>query len=335
MNEDVSKATASGPARRFQAPPDGFDPSSASDAELARHGLPRRPDPEAEPFLAERWANVFGRSLSIVPAELEPRPITPPRAAAPPDYSVDGWAGVGRKMLEPRFLEPGFGGGTSAGDPYVRSATFVSAEWVVPRLMGDPGDFDAYISIWVGLDGFPDADDDLDPVARPQQILRGGLQAYSNPDGSSFEWFGWTEWYSSELGALRANITNFPVQSGDRVGIVVCVPEPKSATIFFANLSRDHGTSVALEAPAAHMRSAGRTAEWIVEGLDYSISLPFSPVIFEECVAGSSSEVFHLTPDGLETNMFKLDGIGELGPEVTRTRIISPTSAEVEWIGGT
>jgi hypothetical protein len=333
MSDDVSQGRASGSARGFQAPPDGFDPLAASAAELAQHGLPRRPDREREPFLAARWAKTFGQPLSIVRADLAIEPIAPPRPSAPPDFSVDGWAGVARRMLRPRFEDPEFGGASAAADPYVRPATFISAEWVVPRLMGDPGDFDAYISIWVGLDGFPRADEDLEYSATPQQILRAGVQASSNSSGTEFEWVGWIEWYTTELGGTRASVENFPVQSGDRVAVVVCVPEPKSAAVFFANLSRDHGTSVPLDAPAPRLRSAGVTAQWIVEGYDPSISLPFSPVTFESCVAGSSDEVFHLTPDAVETNMFKLDGIGEPGPDVTTTRIASPTTAEVEWIG--
>jgi hypothetical protein len=62
-------------------------------------------------------------------------------------------------------------------------------------------------------------------------------------------------------------------------------------------------------------------------------SFPFSPVTFRECVAGSSSEVFHLEPDAISTNMFEVEGFATRGPDVARTSVISPTTAMVEWVG--
>jgi hypothetical protein len=213
-------------------------------------------------------------------------------------------------------------------------ATFVSAEWEVPQLKGDPANLDDYLLIWAGLDGFPEADEDLVEIPPPGQILRGGVAAV--PGGSEFRWVAWAQWYTSEYGVTGATVTNFPVQSGDTVGVVICVTEPRSATVFLANLSREHGTSVVVPAPAAAPRffgSAGTTVEWIVEGGDPSTDLPFSPVTFRECVAGSPGEVIHLQPDALVTNMFAVEGFAEQGPDVTRTGVTSPTTAVVEWVG--
>ena len=131
-------------------------------------------------------------------------------------------------------------------------------------------------------------------------------------------------------------MTNFPAQSGDEVGVVVCAGPPNSATVFLANLSRNHGTAVPLGWPAPGMVSSGATAEWIVEEGESSVPLLFSPVTFEECVAGSSQEIFHLTPNGNIVNMFEVDPEGAAylgGPTVTQTSITSPTTAVVEWTG--
>src|ERR1700722_15347514 len=83
--------------RGFVAPPIGFDAISAPADVLSRHGVPRRPDPTDEPYLAERWTDVFGRPLSIVTAELAIDPVNqPPPSAGAQNFNVDGWAGVGR-----------------------------------------------------------------------------------------------------------------------------------------------------------------------------------------------------------------------------------------------
>jgi hypothetical protein len=326
--------------RSFEPPPPGFDPATATADALSQHGLPRRPDPEREPYLAERWASAFGRPLSIVAAELASDPLPfRGREDALTSYGVDGWAGVGRAIVRPGNAGPGSGGGPLPAGSYFTPATFVSAEWEVPKVTGDPTDLDKYLSIWAGLDGFPEADvDPIDPP--PGQILRGGVAAV--PGASEFRWVAWAEWWTSEYGIAGATVTNFPVQSGDTVGVVVCVTQSRSATVFLANLSREHGTSVVVPAPAAAPRrfgSAGTTVEWIVEGGDPFLgrpgtNLPFSPVTFRGCVAGSPADVFNLQPDALVTNMFALEGIAQVpGPNVTRTSVTSPTTAVVDYVG--
>lgn len=320
---DVFRTEVGSHVRAFPAPPSDFDPRSATPRDLARHGLPRRPDPETEPYLAARWGDLFGHPLSIVGAEFGTHVRAAPAtgAAAAPDYSVDGWAGVGRRMAGTVFRGP---------DPYISPATFVSAQWTLPKLMGDPTNGDDFLMTWVGLDGFKQVDEDYNPTGTGQ-VLRAGMSAIAN--GHSFDWVAWAEWYSAEFGAVGGNVSNFPAQSGDKFGVVVCVGPPTSATVFFANLSRNHGTSVGLQAPYPTSGSNGVTAEWIVEGGDPSISLPFAPITFEECVAGSTQELVHLTPHGIITNMFEVLGLYDVGPNVTQTTITSPTTAVVEWIG--
>ncbi len=334
MTGDAAEIGGYDRVRSFEPPPAGFDLGTASSDALSRHGLPRRPDPEREPYLAERWASVFGRPLSIVGAELASDPLMlRGRREALTSYGVDGWAGVGRAIVRLGISDPGIGGGPVPAGAYLVPATFVSAEWEVPRVMGDPANLDDYLSIWVGLDGFPEADEDLVEEPVPGQILRGGVTVL--PGEGEFRWVAWAEWYSSEQGGVLRTVSNFPVQSGDTVGVVVCVTEPRAATVFLANLSRGHGTSVALDPPVSTrwFHSAGATVEWIVEGGDPSTSLPFSPVTFRECVAGSSSEVFHLEPGAILTNMFEVEGLATRGPDVTRTSVTSPTTAVVEWVG--
>src|SRR5262245_59921985 len=50
--------------RAYPPPPSDFNPNTAPEAVLLRHGLPRRPDPELEPDLARLWKRVFDRPLT-------------------------------------------------------------------------------------------------------------------------------------------------------------------------------------------------------------------------------------------------------------------------------
>ncbi len=101
-----------------------------------------RPDPEREPHLAERWASVLGRPLSIVGAELATNPLMLRGLDdTPTSYGVDGWAGVGRAIVRLGISDPGIGGGPVPVGSYFVPPTFVSAQWEVPRVMGDAANF--------------------------------------------------------------------------------------------------------------------------------------------------------------------------------------------------
>src|ERR1700722_2593970 len=56
-------------------PPEGFDPFAASRVDLARHGLPLRPDPQAQPDLAALWDRLADRYRDF--EHLEPPPDNP------------------------------------------------------------------------------------------------------------------------------------------------------------------------------------------------------------------------------------------------------------------
>ncbi len=327
MTGNGPETAGSGRARSFAAPPAEFDPLTAPAEELARHGLPRRPDHGREPYLAGRWAEVMGRGLSIVAAELEVAALPPP----PTRYGVAGWAGVARKKVQPGNRGTGSIGRVAPG-AYDTPATFISAEWVVPEIFQEPPNLEQTLSIWVGIDGFPEADQH--PIWEPtsQQVIRGGVTYAYDFQLKEFRWQARAEWYTGEAG-VAAQVTNLPVYPGHTIGVVMCLAGQREATVFLANLSLGHGTSVAVNAPGPHVHSTGATVEWMVSGFEQESHLPFMPVTFEGCVAGSLEEVLHLTPEAIVTNMYESDQEFHRGVDVTETRILSPTSAVVDWVG--
>ena len=59
--------TATNKVFTYSEPPDGFNPLSASDAELAKYGFPPRPDSRVSPALYDQW-----RRLVSVPRRGRP-----------------------------------------------------------------------------------------------------------------------------------------------------------------------------------------------------------------------------------------------------------------------
>jgi Peptidase A4 family len=60
--------------RRYPPPPKDFDPFTATVEDMKKHGLPLRPDPDAQPSLAALWERQAQRYRSF--DHLEPRPDT-------------------------------------------------------------------------------------------------------------------------------------------------------------------------------------------------------------------------------------------------------------------
>jgi hypothetical protein len=61
----------------LSTPPTGFDPLKATDEELIKAGLPRRPDPKTQPGLHAKWKAIMSRSVTHVPSRFHL--ITQPR----------------------------------------------------------------------------------------------------------------------------------------------------------------------------------------------------------------------------------------------------------------
>ena len=122
--------------KTYDPPPKDFDPRTASDTLLSRYHIPRRPDPEREPKLARMWSRAFAHPPNFVKAELSIDPVMSkrnPLRRKGPAFSPSGWGGVVVETV-------------TVGPP----ATFVTANWVVPRVVSLPFFQTANIGFWVG-----------------------------------------------------------------------------------------------------------------------------------------------------------------------------------------
>ncbi|MDR6970550.1 G1 family glutamic endopeptidase [Leifsonia shinshuensis] len=119
--------------------PAGFDPFDAAPQELARHGLPRRPDRGSEPDLAALWerkATHYRDFEHLPPLVIEP---SPPLPGTGPALGPDPVDSCGYSL-------------TSSAGPF----TSLFLTWTVPDLRFDPDPFGINsIHVFAGL-GFLD-----------------------------------------------------------------------------------------------------------------------------------------------------------------------------------
>src|SRR5580658_9169637 len=82
----------------FPAPPQEFDPITASPKDLAQFGIPRRPDPQKEPVLRSLWDRAFARKPTFVQANLveSTLPFSRPHGSSKAgEFGLAGnWAGA-------------------------------------------------------------------------------------------------------------------------------------------------------------------------------------------------------------------------------------------------
>jgi hypothetical protein len=263
------------------APPEDFDPRTATPSELIQHGLLwRRPTADDPPGMRAAWEKIFSRKWlakdRIVPESHPQLGIThnyrgpAPKKQEDTTYSGQVWAGAG----------------TQTG-----KWTGVIGYWKIPAVsvpsepQGTEGGWNS--SSWLGLDGFFFSNDVLQAGIQQRVIwvpfAQIGIPIY----------VAWYEWYAppqanSPAYIYQTNIANFPVSPGDEVYCSVQYNGTTSGVIYFANDSTGQHFSITL-APPPGASFNGQSCEWIMEapdGGEPTSSLPrFTPVTFTSAIA--------------------------------------------------
>lgn len=265
------------------APPDGFDPNTASAAELVKTGLLwRRPAATDNPALVNAWKTVFSRTWlakdRIVPefatqtgkTHVLKKPLT--------------------KVTDQNFVNGAWSGAGIRGGKW----TGIIGFWDIPTVsrpsepQGEIGGWDS--SSWIGLDGF-----DIGIVSN--DVLQAGIQQVVSASGQA-SYVAWFEWYApAQAGSpgyiYQTNITNFPVKPGQQVYCSVqYVNNGTAGYIYFANEATGQHFSITL-APPPGATFAGNSIEWIMEAPDGGepvTALPkFTPVQFTSAVGCDAS----------------------------------------------
>jgi hypothetical protein len=225
------------------APPEWFDYSTASDADLARYGLPPRPNEFTEPAAHASWIRALAASRQRIVPRLEQtnRFHMPQGTIADSSGTSTNWSAVV----------------TSGGAQTYNNSTsfhYIFAEYVVPvatQAYGTCTGGWAYSSSWVGIDGYGSSD-----------VLQAGTasDAYCNRGVRATSYSAWYEWYP--YGSVQ--IGNFAVAPGDDIYIGVWNTSSTQGHVYFVNLTTNQAGELTFTAPPG-TSLVGNSAEWVVE----------------------------------------------------------------------
>ena len=269
-------------------PPKDFDPFTATEKDLKRHGLPLRPDPQTQPGMAALWERKARRyrNFEHLEPQFEPAPaartlVTP---AAPPSGSF---------YLSP-YESCGYELDTS-GAPF--TALFLS--WTVPDLQYTPNPP-------VG------PDPNLFRTFATLTSVQGGLDVHVNMKVDS------ANKVTSQLWAEFVGNVSLPVRPGDVMSGSLCLDTqpPGRANYFFANETSGQTMSFTVDTglPPATAALAGvsRDGDWQRPPLPALAR--FGVVYFDEISAYTTSGWRSLT-SGVAVTMTDLNGNAIATPE--------------------
>jgi hypothetical protein len=278
------------------APPQGFNPLEASDAELSTYGFPPRPDSALEPKAFATWSKAMVASKSRVLPQLEQTKIFhgPVRKAA--NSSV--MEGTGYSYNWSGLVD------FSGASAYNKTSSFyyLFADYVVPvarQAFGAcTGAWD-YSSSWVGIDGDGSSD-----------VLQAGTEAdaYCSGSTTSTYYSAWYEWYP--YGSVR--ISNFPVSPGDDIFVEVWNTSATQGYMYMVNYNNNQSVEIGFTAYPGY-RLVGNSAEWVVERPSVGSLATLSNYIsdyFSDCYAYTFSYATYTPGTASALSLTMLDNSG-------------------------
>jgi len=300
------------------APPDDFDPKTASQRDLVRQGLLwRKPEAGDDPRLQAAWDKFFSRKW------LAKDRIVP--ESHPQIGRTHNFRGKLKREADGTFTNTVWSGaGTNTG-----TWTGIIGYWIIPTVskpsepQGTEGGWNS--SSWLGLDAFEVSDD----------VLQAGIQQYVSASGVA-TYVAWYEWYAPATPTspgyiYQTNIGNFPVSPGQQVYCSVQYNSNKTAgTIYFANEATGQHFQITL-APPPGANSNGSSCEWIMEAPDGGeprSALPkFTPVTFTTSLACGPNGVTANPATGDTLNIETVSG------KVLTATTVGSDTATIKFVG--
>ena len=288
--------------RTFAPPPRGFDPITASPADLFKHGFPARPD---HPAHLERFKRVFGQlkgKFHYIEPAFRVNPKRRHGTAASRNFAGKGSAKLPATGTGNQFSS--IWSGALVFPAPGQSFRWIVGEWTIPNVSSPDDNQTYYCATWIGIDGdISVASQDLCQAGINMDVTRSGGNITRNCSA-------WCEWFPGP----EIEIPNFPVTFGDTVAITLCTTGAGAteALIFYANLTSGMGTSFILDAgtfsDGTQISLLGDSAQWVVErpevGGNTALLADYVELFFSGCQAVSYSA------DGTRSEV--LDGGSEI-----------------------
>ena len=271
--------------RPTTAKPEGFDHLEASNKDLLNHGLPARPDKATRPAQYAKWSRFVSKPTQYIKPTFR---IVPDNRTAGKRTSAAG------SDVSANTTSTNWSGAVTPSPAAGESYNSCSARWVVPNewppasaWTGSGWKDGSWEQVaWVGIDGWTSQSAILQAGTKSVVTVTGGKVSQST--------WAWYEWYP----AFEIAYTNFTVQPGDTVEVLVCSFSATTGYAAITNVGANTSTSVNLSAPNAAAVLTGTNAEWILE--DDSVGgaeAPFSDygaIFFYDCNAGTTKREVNL-----------------------------------------
>jgi hypothetical protein len=258
--------------RVFPPPPKGFDALAATRTELARHGIPRRPDPGKQPGAAALWEQRMRRYQGFEHLEPELLPADQPTEPVAAGFGLEPLVNCGYEQ--------------SSTSPII----IFSGTWTIPNLNHSPSvgfpslDFPNHFHTFFGL-GFLDLHVQM-TVDAAQNI-------------------------TTQIAAFPGPQVALPVHPGDAISATLCLETNPAGTAFFglANETTAQTMNFTIDTgfPRAVAINAGITRDFSPEIELLDPLARFGVVYFDELTAFALNGQPVLT-DGVPTTMVNRNG---------------------------
>jgi hypothetical protein len=267
----------------YERPPEGFDPLTAEPDELAKYGIPPRPNAEDLPALARFWTEMFSPPLVFTESEFlflaDPVLISAQIRVATSERreSSLNWSGA--------YITPRNG----------RQFTEVHGRWEVPAVAvpsGTSGNPEFRSSVWIGLDGQRRYLDSSLPQIGTAQFLN----APNDPPFSV--WWQW--WLRNNPMTFSPRPIALPILPGQQIMASLRVLDETHVHFLIENRTTNQiFPPFTMDAPIdtasqIQVKVSGATAEWIAErptnattGDPYELP-DYNEVHFTDCFAISA-----------------------------------------------
>jgi Peptidase A4 family len=246
------------------APPKGFNPATASPAELQAFGLPPRPSQQENPKGYASWLNAVSIPNRITPVleqmDIYSRPMQEAPAGGASESQAKAHAMAGPSAPAASTL---IGSLNWAGwSVYDGSAPFkleaVVASYVVPVARNPFGNcpstpqYDVWSVSWVGIDG----------LGNSTLVQNGTLATSYNDCAASYTYYyPWFEYLPNPITA----VVNAPVEGGDYVWIQTWAASSTEACAYWSNQSQQWAGGLCYTKPSGGINIQGASVEWITE----------------------------------------------------------------------
>lgn len=236
----------------YTQPPAGFNPLTASAAELELYGYPPRPAATESAKAFARWAMIVNPALKrVVPQLLQTniyhRPASNVLIQNSKKSTSTNWSGYALLHKKPAFSS-------------------VAGAWIVPSVQQAFGTCSGgtdYSSQWVGIDGFENT-----------YLLQAGSDADASCTGgtTTTTYYPWIEWLPEvEIELTQQNGNPLPFAPGDYLTVVVTATnwsggESTNGALLYTDVTQNWQISASFT--AADLGGSfvvGQSAEWIVE----------------------------------------------------------------------